>query len=182
MSSWLTSLIKVVRARRLHVVTGMCAAMSVSAGAAIGQECGCTVPLSSLPAGQAIGQLTAASGPVNVLGSDGWVSAASGTPLFVGSQIETGAGGLASLAVGGCSLNVGAQSAAALVAANQALCVSVSSTAPGANPQANSAANAGGAAAAGPSMTTLAIAGGGAAAAVGLIVATTGDDDDPVSQ
>jgi len=180
MSSLFAGLEK-VRARGFGLAAGFCVAMSLGAGAAFAQDCGCTVPLSSLPSGQAIGQLSSVSGPVNVLSGDGWVSAASGTPLFVGSQIETGAGAVASLAVGGCSLNIGAQSAAALITANQALCVSVSSTAPVTTPEANPAATTGSAASTGASTTALAIAGGGALAVVGIVAASTGDDD-PVSQ
>jgi len=180
MSSLFAGLEK-VRARGFGLAAGACVAMSVGMGAASAQDCGCTVPLSSLPSGQAIGQLSSVSGPVNVLSGNGWVSASSGTPLFVGSQIETGAGAVASLAVGGCSLNLGAQSAASLIPANQALCVSVSRTAPGAAPGTNPSAAATATGAGGASTTALAIAGGGALAVVGIVAASTGDDD-PVSQ
>jgi len=175
MSYCFTDVPKVVRVLGVRVVAGLCLAASAGLGAAYAQECGCVVPLSSLPSGQAIGQLTSASGPVNVLGGNGWVSASTGTQLFVGSQIETGAGGAASVAVGGCSLNVGAQSVALLVPANQSLCASVSSTVPASNP----AASAGGAAATSSSTTALAVF-GGIGAAAGIIAVTTRDDD-PVS-
>jgi len=170
MSVCFTDVPKVVSALGVRVIAGFCLAVGVGAGAAYAQDCGCVVPLSNLPSGQAIGQLTSASGPVNVLGGNGWVSASTGTPLFVGSQIETGAGASASLAVGGCSLSVGAQSAASLIPTNQSLCVSVTNTAPGANPAGNAAA--GGAPVNNPTMMGIA---GGIGAAAGIIAVTTGD-------
>src|SRR5690606_21083530 len=140
---------KVASTIGLRVIAGFCLAVGIGS-IAHAQDCGCVVPLSGLPAGQAIGQLTSASGPVSILGADGWVSAGSGTPLFVGSQIETGAGALASLSVGGCSLIVGAQSAASLIAANQSICVAVSETAPATNPGGDAAGTTGAAAANNP--------------------------------
>lgn len=167
---------KVASAVGVRVVAGFCLAVGAGAGAAYAQDCGCVVSMSSLPSGQAVGQLTSATGQVNVLGGDGWVSASSGTPLFVGSQVETGAGGAASLAVGNsCSLNVGPQSSASLVPSGQSVCVSVSNTAPDVNP----AANAGGSGAPVNHPTVMGIAGGiGVTAAV---IAVAAGDDDPAS-
>lgn len=170
-----------VRAHGFGLAVGAGVAMSFGIGGASAQDCSCTIPLSSLPSEQAIGQLSSVSGPVNVLSDNGWVSASSGAPLFLGSQIETGAGAVASLAVGDCSLNLGAQAATSLIPANQALCVSVSSTAPNSAPGENPSAAATATGAGGPNTTALAIAGGGALAVVGIVAASTGDDD-PVSQ
>lgn len=170
---------KVASTVALRAIAGFC--LAVSAGSiAHAQDCGCVVPLSSLPSGQAIGQLTSASGPVSILGADGWVSAGNGTPLFLGSQIETGAGALVSLSVGGCSLNVGAQSAASLIPANQSLCVAVSETVPATNPAGNAAGTGTTGAAAANNPVVMGIAGGIGATAGVIAVAT--EDDDPVSQ
>jgi len=179
MSSSFKEMPKVVSTIGLRVIAGFCLAVGVGS-IAHAQDCGCVVPLSGLPAGQAIGQLTSASGPVSILGADGWVSAGSGTPLFVGSQIETGAGALASLSVGGCSLNVGAQSAASLIPADQSLCVAVSETAPTTNPTGDAAGTGTTGAAAANNPVVMGIAGGIGAAAGVIAVAT--EDDDPVSQ
>lgn len=175
MSSSFKEMPKVASKIGLRVIAGFCLAVGVGS-VAHAQDCGCVVPLSGLPTGQAIGQLTSTSGPVSILGADGWVSAGSGTPLFVGSQIETGAGALASLSVGGCSLNVGAQSAASLIPANQSLCVAVSETAPAGNTAGTGTPGA----AAANNPVVMGIAGGIGAAAGVIAVAT--EDDDPVSQ
>jgi len=153
-----------------RVAIGLCLAIGGGAGAAYAQQCGCSVPLSSLPAGQTVGQLSALSGSVNVLGANGWTPARAGTPLSVGSQIETGAGSSATLLVGGCSLNLGAQAAASFVASNQSLCVAVRDIVPGQNvgsaPQIDP--------------VVLGIVGTGAAA--GIVAVATKNNDSPASQ
>ena len=152
-----------------RVAIGLCLAIGGGAGVAYAQQCGCSVPLSSLPAGQSVGRLSALSGSVNVLGANGWTPATAGTPLAVGSQIETGPGSSATLSVGGCSLNLGAQAAASLVASDQSLCVAVNNTVPGQSvgsaPQINP--------------LVLGIAGGGAVA--GIVAVATRDNDSPAS-
>jgi len=134
MTIYSRSVPKIAGALGARVAIGFLLVAGSGAGAAYAQECGCSVSLASLPAGQVIGQLTAVSGSVNVLGPNGWVPASAGTPLSLGSQIETGAGGSASLSVGGCSVSLGAQAAANLVASNQSLCVAVNETAPAGAP------------------------------------------------
>jgi len=153
-----------------RVAIGLCLAIGGGAGAAYAQQCGCSVPLSSLPAGQAIGQLSTLSGSVNVLGANGWTPARAGTPLSVGSQIETGAGSSATLSVGGCSVNLGAQAAASLVASNQSLCVAVRDVAPGQN--VGSA----------PQIDPLILGIAGAGAVGGIVAVATRDSDSPASQ
>jgi len=153
-----------------RVAIGLCLAIGGGAGAAYAQQCGCSVPLSSLPAGQAIGQLTVSSGSVNVLGANGWTPARAGTPLSVGSQIETGAGSSATLTVGGCSLNLGAQAAASFVASNQSLCVAVRDVVPGQN--VGSA----------PQIDPLVLGIAGAGAVGGIVAVATRDSDSPASQ
>lgn len=159
----------------LRTVVGMCFAAGFGA-TAYAQDCGCVVPLAAVPAGQAIGQLTSVSGTVNILGANGWTSASDGARLFAGSRIETGAAANASLSVGGCTLNVGPQSAASLIASNQSLCVSVAQTAP--------AANVGGAASslAGASNPVVMGLAGGIGVAAGVIAVATKDNSSPVSQ
>lgn len=107
----------------LAAAMGMSAQAQEAAGA-----CGCST---SLPqAGQVVGQLVAASGMVNVLGASGWSDAAAGTPIFVGSRIETGAGSSASIQVGNCALPVGEQSQVSVRQVEQGVCVAVETTQP----------------------------------------------------
>jgi len=113
-----------------RLILSFCIAAVGVSETAYAQECGCSVPLANLPTTQVVGQLSATSGPVSVLGANGWFPASAGTPLSLGSQIETGAGGTALLTVAGCSLNIDAQAAVSLVASDQALCVAVESTTP----------------------------------------------------
>lgn len=159
----------------VRVIAGF--VLAVGAGSvAQAQQCDCAVPLAGLPTGQAIGQLTAVSGQVNVLGGNGWTSASSGTPIFVGSQIETAAGSSASLSVPGCALNVGALSSVALAPVNQSLCLTVAQAAPapGVNPG-------GGALGAAPANSPVVA---GMAAGIGVIagtVAVATDDGSPAS-
>jgi len=157
-----------------RLAVGFCLVVGVGAGSAYAQQCGCSVPLTSLPAGQVIGQLSAVTGPVNVLGANGWVPASSGTPLSVGSQIETGVGGSASLSVGGCSVSLGAQAAASLVASDQALCVAVNETVPAGGPG-NQAVLAN------PNNPTVMGIAGAAGLSSGIISVTTRKDSAPAS-
>lgn len=164
---------KLLDVRCLPLILGFCVAAVGVSGTAYAQECGCSVPLVNLPTTQVIGQLSATSGPVSMLGANGWVPAPAGTPLSVGSQIETGAGGTALLTVAGCSLNIDAQSAVRLVAADQALCVAVESTTPiggGGNGVASAPVN---------NPTVMGIAGGVFGTAGAIAIAT--EDDGPVS-
>jgi len=156
-----------------RLILGFCVAVGGLSGTAYAQECGCSVPLATLSTTQVIGQLSAISGPVSVLGANGWVPASAGTPLSIGSQIETGAGGTALLTVGGCSLNIDAQAAVSLVAADQALCVAVESTSPigvGGNGIAKVPVN---------NPTVMGIAGGVFGTAGAIAIAT--EDDRPAS-
>lgn len=122
------------------------------------QTCGCLVPVSSVPAGQAIGQFNSISGQVNVLGKGGWVSAANGGSLFADSKVETGPGSSTSISIGKCSLNVAAQSTVSITPTDQALCVAVANTAPAVN------------------NTALIAVGVGLAAVGGVLAVSTGDD------
>jgi len=170
MTSCSTFVPKIVGVLSSRVAIGLCLAIGGGAGAAYAQQCGCTVPLANLPAGQAIGLLTAVSGQVSVLGPNGWVPASSNMTLSIGSQIETGASSAASLSVAGCSVNLGAQAAASLVASNQSLCVAVNNTLPGQTVGSASPNN----------PTVMGIAGGIGATATVIAVATK--DNAPASQ
>lgn len=115
----------------LTVAAGGCllASMGVSAQAqeAAG-NCGCTTALPQ--AGQMVGQLVSATGTVNVLAANGWSNASAGTPLFVGSRIETGAQSSASVQIGNCALPVGEQSQISVQQVDQSVCVAIDSTQP----------------------------------------------------
>lgn len=121
----------------LHAGRGSLVAAGLFLAAAMGgnaqaQEaagnCGCLA--ASPPAGQTVGQLASASGTVNVLGPNGWTEAAAGTPLYVGSRIETGPASNASVQIGNCALPVGEQSQLSVTATGDGVCVAVDSTQP----------------------------------------------------
>lgn len=159
MKSYSRVMPKVVSALGARVAIGLCLALGGGASAAYAQQCSCTAPLASQ--GQVVGQITAASGTVNVLGAGGWTTGRVGTPLSVGSRIETGSSSSTSFTVGSCSMSLGPQSSANVEAANQALCVVLNDTR--------------------PNVGAIVAVGVGLGAAAGIVAVATSDDK-PASQ
>lgn len=125
---------------------------------AFAQTCDCLVPISTVPAAQAVGQVKSITGQVNILGSGGWGSAKTGGLLYVGNRVETGLESSTSISVGKCTLDVGAQSTISIVPTEKALCVAVADTAPSIN------------------NASLIAVGAGLAVVGGVIAISTGDD------
>lgn len=157
-----------VRAR--HLISSAALGMFLALGAGssgYAQECECAVPMSTLDRGQA-GIVTATSGQVSALGSQGWMPVSVGMAIPIGGTLETGPSSRASIAVGSCTLNLNEQTQALVSVVNESVCVALTDT-----------GTAGGVAG-GSDILPLGIF-GTTAGMIGLGVVVSSGDDSPVS-
>lgn len=147
-------------------------------------SCTCTVPLGDVT--EAIGRIDAGSGQVLASVEDGLAQAKEGQPLFLGSQVLTGANASAKISIfasssaggTGCKVNMGASSELALFATSEKLCAMLTRVepAPAPAPDSGTAAAAGAGSTGGGSGAAALLALGGIAGIAGIAFGLSGGD------
>ena len=87
------------------------------------RDCACLTPVAS---GNAVAEIIASSGEVIASRPEGFGVASPGTNVSLGSQIMTGHESSASIMVGSCTLNVGANSEVTIASLGTEICLRVS--------------------------------------------------------
>lgn len=85
----------------------------------------CMCPVALTQSSAAVGSIASLSGSVLVSHTASFVAAEQNAPLSAGSRVVTGNKSSARLLVGGCSVDLGANSSATIVRQEQQLCVRV---------------------------------------------------------